>query len=106
MPPPAVSTHAKQVEETLDPADWEQFRRFAHRVIDDTVEWLAALRERTAWKEMPAAVRDSFGEASRSKGLERSLLMRSLWSGCGPIRMGICILGFGDGYRGPERRWR
>jgi aromatic-L-amino-acid/L-tryptophan decarboxylase len=62
MPPLAVSTRAKQVEETLDPADWEEFRRFAHRVIDDTVEWLAALRERSAWKEMPAAVRDSFDE--------------------------------------------
>jgi len=62
MPPLAVSTHAEQVEETLDPPDWEEFRRFAHGVIDDTVGWLATLRERAAWQEMPVAVRASFDE--------------------------------------------
>ena len=68
MPPLAASSHAKQVEETLDPADWEEFRRFAHGVIDDTVGWLATLRERAAWQEMPEAVRGSFDEALPIKG--------------------------------------
>jgi aromatic-L-amino-acid decarboxylase len=68
MPPLAASTHGKQVEETLDPADWEEFRRFAHGVIDDTVGWLATLRERAAWQEMPEAVRGSFDEALPIKG--------------------------------------
>ena len=68
MPPLAASTHAREVEETMDPADWEEFRRFAHGVIDDTVEWLANLRERAAWQEMPEAVRDSFDEALPIEG--------------------------------------
>jgi glutamate/tyrosine decarboxylase-like PLP-dependent enzyme len=68
MPPLAASTHAKQVEETLDPADWEEFRKFAHGVIDDTVGWLTTLRERAAWQEMPEAVRGSFDEALPIKG--------------------------------------
>jgi len=68
MPPLSASTHAKEVEETLDPADWEEFRRFAHGVIDDTMGWLATLRERAAWREMPEAVRDSFDEAMPVEG--------------------------------------
>jgi len=64
----ARATHAREVEETLDPADWEEFRRFAHGVIDDTVEWLATLRERAAWSEMPEAVRGSFDEAAPIDG--------------------------------------
>lgn len=62
MPPLTASIQAKEVEETLDPPDWDEFRRFAHGVIDDTVEWLATLRERAAWQEMPEAVRASFDE--------------------------------------------
>jgi len=41
MPPLTASIQAKEVEETLDPPNWDEFRRFAHGVIDDTVEWLA-----------------------------------------------------------------
>ena len=65
----ASTTHATQIEETLDPADWEEFRRFAHGVMDDAVEWLATLRERAAWREMPEAVRDSFDEALPVEGV-------------------------------------
>lgn len=67
----ATHAHARpadQIEETLDPADWEEFRRFAHDVIDDTVGWLATLRERPAWTEMPEAVRNSFAEPLPMQG--------------------------------------
>ena len=69
-----TTTQAPQIEETLDPADWEEFRRFAHGVIDDTVAWLASLRERAAWTEMPAGVRASFDEALliEGAGVERA----------------------------------
>jgi glutamate/tyrosine decarboxylase-like PLP-dependent enzyme len=68
MPPLTASIQAKEVEETLDPTDWEEFRRFAHGVIDDTVGWLATLRERAVWQEMPEAVRASFDEALPVEG--------------------------------------
>jgi aromatic-L-amino-acid decarboxylase len=58
----------EEFEETLDPADWEEFRKFAHGVIDDTVAWLATLRERPAWSEMPEHVRMSFDEAVPLEG--------------------------------------
>src|SRR5579864_1297166 len=53
---------SKLPEETLDPADWEQFRIFAHGVLDDTISFLSTLRERPAWVSMPANVRASFRE--------------------------------------------
>jgi Pyridoxal-dependent decarboxylase conserved domain len=68
MAPPVISVPPTEIEETLDPADWEEFRRFAHGVIDDTVAWLATLRERPAWSEMPELVRTSFEEAVPLEG--------------------------------------
>ena len=59
----------RQVEKTLDPADWEEFRRFAHGVMDDTVDWLASLRDRAPWTEMPDSVRNSFAEAVPVEGV-------------------------------------
>jgi len=49
-------------EETLDPADWPSFRALAHRMVDDTLDHLAALRSQPAWQPMPDSVRNSFRE--------------------------------------------
>src|SRR5580765_8352874 len=54
-------------EETLDPADWDEFRRFAHRTLDDALDDMRMARERRAWKPVPAAVR-----ARLTAGLPRS----------------------------------
>ena len=53
---------ADRPEETLDPADWETFRALAHRMVDDTLDHLATLRDRAAWQPMPPAVRAGFDE--------------------------------------------
>ncbi|MGD8574523.1 MAG: aminotransferase class I/II-fold pyridoxal phosphate-dependent enzyme [Gammaproteobacteria bacterium] len=45
-------------EETLDPENWDDFRRFAHDVLDDAMDYLATLRERSAWQPVPEAVRE------------------------------------------------
>ncbi|RKH00095.1 cytochrome D ubiquinol oxidase subunit I, partial [Corallococcus sp. CA053C] len=49
-------------ELTLDPEDWEAFRKLAHRMVDDTLEHLATLRAQPAWQPMPAGVRTSLEE--------------------------------------------
>ena len=49
-------------EETLDPADWSQYRELAHRAVDDAIDYLAAVRERPIWRDMPSSVRASFTE--------------------------------------------
>jgi glutamate/tyrosine decarboxylase-like PLP-dependent enzyme len=62
MSPISALPNLELPEETLDPADWEQFRTFAHGVVDDTIFFLATLRERRAWVAMPEGVRGSFDE--------------------------------------------
>jgi aromatic-L-amino-acid/L-tryptophan decarboxylase len=51
-------------EETLDPANWDETRALAHRMVDDAIDQLQGLRDRPLWQEMPAPVRANF--ASRA----------------------------------------
>jgi glutamate/tyrosine decarboxylase-like PLP-dependent enzyme/GNAT superfamily N-acetyltransferase len=57
-------------EETLDPVDWDEFRALAHRMVDDSVDFLASVRERPVWQRPPDAVRTALSE-------------RAPWSGSG-----------------------
>lgn len=47
-------------EETLDPADWTEVQAVSHAMVDDAVQFLRTVRERPAWREMPAEVRSTF----------------------------------------------
>jgi aromatic-L-amino-acid decarboxylase len=59
---PAAERNRKQ-EETLDPGDWEEFRRLGHRMLDETIDYLATRRKQPVWQAMPDRVRASFHEA-------------------------------------------
>ena len=50
-------------EDSLDPADWSAARALAHRMVDDAIDHLGAVRDRPLWREMPASVRANFAEA-------------------------------------------
>lgn len=41
----------------LDPADWEAFRTLAHRMVDDSLDYLRDIGQRPAWQPMPSEVR-------------------------------------------------
>jgi aromatic-L-amino-acid/L-tryptophan decarboxylase len=41
----------------LDPADWEAFRAFAHRVVDETLDHVRGIRDTPPWQPIPDAVR-------------------------------------------------
>ncbi|HEY0866908.1 MAG TPA: pyridoxal-dependent decarboxylase [Fimbriimonas sp.] len=43
-------------ETSLDPKDWEAFRRLLHRAADDVVDFLSGVRETPAWSPMPPSV--------------------------------------------------
>ena len=45
---------------SLDPADWSDWRRQGHRMLDDMFDYLEGLRERPVWQPAPQAVRDGF----------------------------------------------
>ena len=40
-------------EKSLDPADWEAFRRDAHAAMDLMVDYLRDVRERPVWQPLP-----------------------------------------------------
>src|SRR5690242_11057046 len=51
---------ALRVEETLDPANWDELRALGHRMLDDMVDHLQALREQPVWQPLPDDVRATF----------------------------------------------
>jgi len=40
-------------DKTLDPADWDVFRRLAHEALDQAIDTMANVRERPAWQAPP-----------------------------------------------------
>ena len=61
-------------DESLDPADWDAFRQLAHRLLDDALDHLHAVRERPVWQPVPAAVRQALAEPlpREPQGVERA----------------------------------
>lgn len=59
---------AEEREETLDPTDWEEFRALAHRMVDDSVDYLASVRERPVWQRPPDAVRAALSSGAPWSG--------------------------------------
>jgi glutamate/tyrosine decarboxylase-like PLP-dependent enzyme/Tfp pilus assembly protein PilF len=45
---------------TLDPPDWPAFRTQAHRMLDDILDYVENIRERTVWQPIPDDVRSRF----------------------------------------------
>ena len=53
----AIMTH---FEETLDPKEWERSRKLAHEMIDDAIQHLDTVGDRSVWQEMPNRIRAQF----------------------------------------------
>ena len=49
--------------ESLDPADWEPFRRLLHEAVDGVVDDLASVRDGPAWRPVPNAVKAALRES-------------------------------------------
>ncbi|MBV9812978.1 MAG: cytochrome D ubiquinol oxidase subunit I, partial [Acetobacteraceae bacterium] len=45
------------MERSLDPADWDELRGLAHRMLDDALDSIAGIREAPVWQQMPRALR-------------------------------------------------
>src|SRR5579859_3381799 len=54
-------------EESLDPQDWEAFRRLMHEALDDALDYTASVRERPVWQPVPTAVREELKQAPLPK---------------------------------------
>ena len=46
------------LDKSLDPQDWEAFRKLAHSALDDAIDYLRDVRERPVWKAVPELVKE------------------------------------------------
>ncbi len=54
---------------TLDPEDWEELRRLGHRMVDDMFGWIASVRDRPVWREVPEEVEARFRAPLPARGV-------------------------------------
>lgn len=50
----------ENIQESLDPQDWDQTRKLAHKMVDDAIDYLKTVKDRPVWQKMPKSVEDSF----------------------------------------------
>src|SRR5579862_4268685 len=55
-----MATDPSPARESLDPVDWPSFRRQAHQMLDDALDYAEKIRERPVWQPIPAEVRARF----------------------------------------------
>jgi aromatic-L-amino-acid decarboxylase len=46
----------------LDPENWDDYRKLAHQMLDDSLDYLRDVRERPTWTPMPADERKTLGD--------------------------------------------
>jgi glutamate/tyrosine decarboxylase-like PLP-dependent enzyme len=53
---------------SLDPEDWEEFRSLGHRMLDDMIQYLRTVRERSVWQSPSEESREFFRSPLPRKG--------------------------------------
>ncbi|MEE8295004.1 MAG: pyridoxal-dependent decarboxylase, partial [Sphingomonadales bacterium] len=49
-------------ELTLDPENWEEFRKFAHNALDEALSYVSGVRERPPWKPVSEGAKKKLSE--------------------------------------------
>lgn len=75
-------------EETLDPQNWDEFRRLAHKILDDALDYQAQVRERPVWQPVPATVRARFAGPLPRKGEGEAAAYRDYQELLSPYALG------------------
>lgn len=52
----------EDLDQSLDPEDWEAFRRLAHSVLDEAIDYMRDVRKRPVWQPIPEAVKQALRE--------------------------------------------
>ncbi len=53
---------SRNIPLSLDPANWEEFQKLAHKMMDDMMEHFQALPEKPAWQGVPDKVKENLSE--------------------------------------------
>lgn len=54
--------HDDLLDESLDPKDWNEFRRLAHSALDDAIDYLRDVGKRPVWQPVPDKVKERLNE--------------------------------------------
>lgn len=75
-------------EQSLDPADWEEFRALGHRVVDDLTAMLAGIRQTPVWTPMPREVREALRGPAPRLGADPAEVYREVQERIMPYPLG------------------
>lgn len=67
-PQATLAAMADALDPGLDPADWECLRAQAHRMLDESLDFIRDVRLRPVWRSMPAEVRAAFDASPPKAG--------------------------------------
>ncbi|MDE2379611.1 aspartate aminotransferase family protein [Bradyrhizobium sp.] len=79
---------------SLDPQDWSAFRALAHRMLDDTIDSIANVRERAVWRPIPDRVRAQFHADVPRDAADLGEVYREFASAIAPYATGNVHPGF------------
>lgn len=90
----SITNRSFEAPSSLDPQDWDEFRRQAHRLLDDVVDHLQFCRKDPVWQPMPDSVRESFRTPLPSTPCELSQVFNDFQSSIRPYAVGNVHPGF------------
>ena len=73
---PAAGEEDEAPELSLDPTDWESFRRCAHAALDDAIEYVRTARQRPVWQSVPERVRIALSGSVPESGQDLDAVYR------------------------------
>ena len=73
---PAAGEEDEVPELSLDPNDWESFRRCAHAALDDAIEFVRTARQRPVWQSVPERVRTALSGPVPESGQDLDAVYR------------------------------
>ncbi len=91
---PASRGTLPEVDETLDPEDWDTLRAEGHRMLDDMFDHIAGVRERPVWRPIPAETRARFREDLPRDGVDVADIYREFSEHIAPYTAGNIHPGF------------
>jgi aromatic-L-amino-acid/L-tryptophan decarboxylase len=57
--PDRGSNKNRDLDQSLDPEDWEAFRRLVHSVLDEAIDYVRDVRKRPVWQPVPETVKQN-----------------------------------------------
>jgi aromatic-L-amino-acid decarboxylase len=74
--------------ETLDPDNWEEMRKLAHRIVDDAVDYIQKVADRPVWQPVPGKIKEVFHSPAPSKPADPEKVYNEFLENVFPYPMG------------------